>query len=63
MKIIPKESYSVLGTGLSLKKGRVYDAERAFNQSDYLKRGLVFVGNILLRADEYDLAPITGFDK
>lgn len=55
MKVKPNESYKLLGTSLSLVKGRVYKAIIATNQPDYKEKGLIFVRGILLGNGEYEI--------
>lgn len=45
MKVIPKESYKMLGSSIFVKAGHVYDAEPAANQPEYQERGLIFITN------------------
>ena len=61
MKIIPNESYSVLGYG-SLNKNKTYKASIASNQPDYKEKGLIFVEanddlriELLLTSEEYEV--------
>lgn len=55
MKVKPNESYKLLGTSISLVKGRVYKATIATNQPDYKKKGLIFVKGVLLCNGEYEI--------
>jgi hypothetical protein len=55
MKVKPNESYKLLGTSISLVKGRVYKAAIATNQPDYKKKGLIFVKGVLLCNGEYEI--------
>tara|TARA_R100001143_G_C3244858_1_gene80835 strand:- start:287 stop:460 length:174 start_codon:yes stop_codon:yes gene_type:complete len=55
MRIKPNESYKLLGTTLQLDKGRVYDAVKATNQPNYEEEGLIFVSEILLNKNEYQV--------
>ena len=43
MKIKPNENYKLAGTSVSLTKGKIYDAQPAFNQPNYKEEGKIFV--------------------
>lgn len=53
MKVTPIMSYALLGTDTMLKAGRIYDAEHATNQPDWVAESKVFVDGVLLRKGEY----------
>ena len=43
MKVKPNLDYELLGTGIKLDHTRVYEAEWAINQPDWVWRGALFV--------------------
>lgn len=55
MKVKPNESYKLLGTSITLVKGKTYNATIATNQPDYEEKGLIFVEGILLATGEYEI--------
>lgn len=62
LRVVPKESFKMLGTGLKLVKGRVYDASPATNQPDYEAQGKIFVripehpeDGFLLSREDYEI--------
>ena len=57
MKIKPLESFKLLGTQLSLVKGKGYSATPAANQPDWEEEGKIFVNEILLVRGEYGVLP------
>ncbi len=57
MKIKPLDNYQLLGTGITLKMDKIYNAQKASNVPDYLEKGLVFCNGILLDKTEYVVVP------
>lgn len=55
MRVKPNRSYELLGTSIKLDKERVYDAVKATNQPNYEEEGLIFVSEILLNKNEYQV--------
>tara|TARA_R100001163_G_C5025834_1_gene167391 strand:+ start:92 stop:361 length:270 start_codon:yes stop_codon:yes gene_type:complete len=53
MKVKPKENYKLLGTSIVLNKNKTYNAVIATNQPNYKEKGLIFVDDVLLNANEY----------
>jgi len=53
IRVMPIESYSLLGTQLKIEAGKIYTALIAFNQPDYEEEGKVFVNEILLDKTMY----------
>ena len=55
MKIKPNSDFSLLGTGLKIKKGNIYNALPATNQPEWREKGKIFVEEILLEKGEYEI--------
>ena len=55
MKVIPNESFQLLGTSISIQKGKTYEAIEATNQPNHKEKGLVFVNEILLSKEDYEM--------
>ena len=55
MKIKPASDFRLLGTDEKIQKGKIYDAEWATNQPNWIKERKIFVGNILLVKGEYEI--------
>lgn len=53
MKVKPKENYKLLGTFIVLNKNKTYNAVIATNQPNYKEKGLIFVDDVLLNANQY----------
>jgi hypothetical protein len=60
MKIKPAGDFRLLGTDEKIQKGKIYKAERATNQPDWIKKEKIFVGNILLEKGEYEIVENNG---
>ena len=65
MKATPKESFQILGTGITLTAGKAYPFEHAINQPDWESKGLIFITGgegdtggmgVLLERGEYEIA-------
>ena len=57
MKVRPKENYKLYCTRIKISKDKIYDAVIATNQPNYKEEGKIFVDEILLTKDEYDIVP------
>ena len=57
MKVKPKENYKLYCTRIKISKDKIYDAVIATNQPNYKEEGKIFVDEILLTKDEYDIVP------
>ena len=55
MRVKPKMNFKLLGTSITLNKTMTYEAVPATNQPDWEAKGLVFVNEMLLSKDDYDV--------
>ena len=55
MKVKPKENYKLVNypDNTALDKNKVYDADIAYNQPEYIEKCKIFVEGILLERDDY----------